>query len=432
MCGFRSSNERGISLISVLVAVGILGVVTLTVARMTADAGKLVARYESAQDSYFVYEQIRQVLSEKRNCTVSLAGEDPAARPITFNRGSINSIDAGEGINFEIWTARSDNGLRDSRILWPRKKDGKIKISTIKFLANSDPVTAANYPNGPGSDIGSIVVTGSNWNGSRDSYKQWKFPIKFDISTVAGLSTILSCTLTVNPEDDSCRPGSKIFKTEGRYTLELPPSCTEFYVTAVGGGGGGGGGSEAAGRCGGGGGGSGDCQQYREITAPPGTMMDITVGHGGQGSRISSTARGLGRPGQSGGNTIVSGGSFSLTVEGGRGGEFGNTMRGRGGLAGGVIGQKGNDGIGCVYDGISAFTPAACNSEEDGFGGSGANSCLGSGGFGGTNIYTNSKGNNSPSPGAGGGGAGVDDRNYIESAWNGGDGGDGFVQIYWQ
>lgn len=216
-------------------------------------------------------------------------------------------------------------------------------------------------------------------------------------------------------------------------------------VTIVGGGGGGGGSDsnidENVGGPSGGGGESGKVNRHNFSNVPGNRVFTYTVGSGGaggRGGRNRGASQGPVYPpddGSNGSGSSISFGSNSLTVNGGSGGKksdsnaqyFGNNGGGAGGGSGIGAGNPGTNGnsSGVTNGGDGGdtkyFVPPFGPELQLGTGGNGGS--LGNGGNG--------------SDGGGGGGAGGASKSYggidfdAADGYNGGKGGNGYIEITW-
>ena len=256
--------------------------------------------------------------------------------------------------------------------------------------------------------------------------------------------------------------GTLLFDTVGQSTIAINnlPSGTSINVLCLGGGGGGGGGGSGSSgnSCGVGGGGGG---LYLSTITVSGTY-NITVGNGGLGG--TGNSGGIGGNGDNGGSSKVIGTNYNVTAEGGGGGGGGNNIGGGVGgnlnYYGKIYDHAGGDG-GYLSVGVSAGNGSSpynqlYNSSYQlrcgGGGGGGSpntveyyagnwnnytptgNNNLGAGGSfnarGGIgNSFSISPSYSEPGPYsiyAGGGGGGS---SY--GGFNGGNGAQGFVLVYW-
>ena len=138
----------------------------------------------------------------------------------------------------------------------------------------------------------------------------------------------------------------------GSGTWTVPSGFTTFWIICIGGGGGSGGARAqdddgCDGSASGGGGGGGMSQWSYNLTA--GNSYSVTIGSGGSGGHSSGGS--VGGPGQSGGNTVVSGSGVSITGGGGGGSAgvqygTGNSTWSNGGSGGASagFGMNGQDG----------------------------------------------------------------------------------------
>lgn len=243
----------------------------------------------------------------------------------------------------------------------------------------------------------------------------------------------------------------------GVYVFDVPAGVESLWVKMTGAGGAGGGFTNTGfNRSGGAGGGSGEYCEEMHLACTPGGTVTVTVGAGAVATYIT---------GDDGSASIVDSGLYSISCQGGQGGDVsgGGGTRGagggqRGGDYPGHTNRNGQDGdMGTAEStthyggssgggGVSNSVPnghlgGPCEGNLGGIGGvrvlgyagtydaggsGGAASCMGRGGDGGTQ----GPGENAPSYGAGGGGAGAQgSAGSVSHA--GGNGGDGYVMLQW-
>lgn len=83
-------NQRGFSLVELMVATGVLGMLALAVSQLTANQMKSSKTVEKKFEVTTVFEDIRTVLSDQESCTNTLAGRSaistPAGSIVVINR----------------------------------------------------------------------------------------------------------------------------------------------------------------------------------------------------------------------------------------------------------------------------------------------------------------------------------------------------------
>jgi hypothetical protein len=224
--------------------------------------------------------------------------------------------------------------------------------------------------------------------------------------TTAGPITVGTTPLTFVKISDATIPSGQVFGTNG--TFIVPAGVTKISVEMWGGGGGGGGSYTNAGGCQAYGGGGGGGSYSRGIfTVTPGTSYAATIGNGGAGGLANA-----------GSGTGGDGGTTSLGALLSASGGFGGGNAPNPCLGANQCGNSGSGSNGGYYGGVN-FSIGGGNGQSgcsDGTGGSGA--LGGTGGFG-------HGGGDGSKPGGGGGGA--DPNNTA----NGGNGGKGFILIYY-
>lgn len=216
------------------------------------------------------------------------------------------------------------------------------------------------------------------------------------------LSTYLSgLSLTTAPQ---------IFTSSGTYTNPSATDAQLIYLTGIAAGGSGGGSSAAGGNDGGGGGAGSRINRYPWVLAA-GATLTITI----PGDTAANAAGD--NNGNNGGNLVITDGTTTLTIPGGRFGARGTVKTGGlgGGWASTAVGQNDTAQGAWVWSGAAGSTgttAARSGSSENyqgvvqsGDGGSGGSSPWGFGGLGGANNQ-NGVAPAADAWGAGGGGAG--------------------------
>ncbi|WP_265281264.1 hypothetical protein [Verminephrobacter aporrectodeae] len=211
------------------------------------------------------------------------------------------------------------------------------------------------------------------------------------------------------------RSGSKLryqrFTTSGTFSpsAALLEAGGQVFFEAAGGGGGGGSAGIANGYAiiSGAGGGSSKKRGFLTVTGP----ITIVIGTKGIGGTASTFIVGLN--GSGGGSTTIG----TVTVAGGKGGRGATYFPSNGGAHGGIAGDQGEPGESARYFGFGNFIYSVAGRG----GGEGGGAPGGS-----TPLSLAGENANSNTGGGGGGGSG-----NANSGYAGGDGADGFVDIWW-
>ncbi|MBT7610488.1 MAG: hypothetical protein HN576_12080 [Bacteriovoracaceae bacterium] len=209
-------NNKGFSLISIMMTVGLLGGLSLAVAQVMNNINDGQTRAHSIADEAELHTSIRLILDSPRHCKMSLAGEDPIGSPVNFEKKDIDfagvEINAGsafteasEGLDVDLWYS---NVAGDSRTLKKfngadnpgsdnQSKFGKLNITSIKLVMNNGlGACSDNYCEGTASDTAQLVIIYEKKISSSNVRKMKKFfSVNIGISTdYSGESTILSCS----------------------------------------------------------------------------------------------------------------------------------------------------------------------------------------------------------------------------------------------
>ena len=73
----KLSNEKGITIIGVMVAMGLLGIVSTGVMQLSASAFKMGSTFESRYEVHVSLTEIKYLLHSKKNCTNTFIGKNP-------------------------------------------------------------------------------------------------------------------------------------------------------------------------------------------------------------------------------------------------------------------------------------------------------------------------------------------------------------------
>jgi len=192
-------KNKGFSLVEIMIAIGILGGVSLAIMQIAKTSSQLQSNSQAGFDELELFTSIRMILNNTKYCRVSLAGNDPINTPIQFKKTDIDDI-VSEGLDVELWLSDVSGSTRSLKKYSATditiSKQGKIQIKKIKLVMDN-PTTPSgqNYPVAAVSDIGKLVVeVEKNINGIKRLIVQ-KFDINMTVDTDAsGNSSILSCT----------------------------------------------------------------------------------------------------------------------------------------------------------------------------------------------------------------------------------------------
>lgn len=410
-------NTKGMSIIQVIVATGILGIIMAGFTSYMVSAQRQQSQIAMKMDLNDLKGQIAQALSKPANCismmTTSNFLYNASANPPPSFQNQINAI--------------VDSSNPGAAAVTVATKGQRVPISP---LLNVNSINVENI-SGTGNNLTAELVVDVQ---PRDPTAMRLRPIRFadmsiTMTTVGGSKVVDSCFAgqtflqgnggggTADYAKTINFPTREIeFKTPGQHQLAIPnDSSGIIMVTLVGGGGGGG--VSNNNNAGGGGGGGGGQVDIKTLKVTPGSSITIVVGKGG----ASNT---------DGGDTKVISAFGTILVNGGKSGETPQPNSGVGGNGGSVggIGYGASSGSSGIY----TMESQQCWDGANGnviikHGGAGGSSFGGNGGVsvkqvpGFCNIPGQCPpGNSTSNIGAGGGGA---------ACGNGGSGGPGYVKI---
>lgn len=217
------SNDKGFSLAQVMVAAGLLGVLSLVFMQLTKNMSDQQSFAQSKNDELEIATSVRQLLNDERYCRVSIAGNgekgDPET-PVTFKK-SENDQDS-EGIDIALYASNVDgikrtikkfNGANNPGEL-DKSKFGKIKIKSMKLIFNNSDADGNlnwDYDDSPSTnDIATLrVVLEKKISANNTREITEDFSLIVNVSTgqdpeSSGVSRIISCnseSLVTETED---------------------------------------------------------------------------------------------------------------------------------------------------------------------------------------------------------------------------------------
>ena len=215
---YQSNN--GFSIVQVLVAIALSGVLTLVVMKISQNMNSVQSEAEASQEENELKAEFRMILDNVDHCTVSLAGLDPVNSPTRFKKSDIDEPDNNEGLTVELFqksstgrTKRYTSNEDDTTptLIWLKK----IKIKSMKLSMPNPPINV-NYPQATRhTDIGRLFITIEK----NKRTKRLQLPLVITMKTdSSGESTILSCRsqatsdpcpalgMVMNQNTGSCRP----------------------------------------------------------------------------------------------------------------------------------------------------------------------------------------------------------------------------------
>ena len=192
---FRSllKKSQGFSLAGLMVAVGMMGGLSLGLTHIMKQIHQGKQEAESVQSQFQLQKEISLLLANKKHCSVSLAGDDPSSNPVTFKKANID--EPTEGLDVQLFTSNKAGNARNGNArFYPNRKFGKWMIESLKLQLDAS--TGSHTPNEENEDLGNVVVTIKRKIDKKEKRKTLKIPVQIKVSTAGGRnpdSTILEC-----------------------------------------------------------------------------------------------------------------------------------------------------------------------------------------------------------------------------------------------
>ena len=192
-------NEKGFSLVSVMIAAGLTGGLALVGTQVISNLSQGQREVMAMADEMTLRSGVDIVLSNHNFCTASLGGSwapYSASNPLKFKKTDID--EQSEGLESELYLSSFDGSAR-TKLKYSATDEGARKVGqlTIESIRLILPNGVGNYPsNTTLNDYGELLITVNKPSGKNTSRaKNYTFPLNVQIETdSSGKSTILSCS----------------------------------------------------------------------------------------------------------------------------------------------------------------------------------------------------------------------------------------------
>ena len=190
------NNQKGFSLVGVVVASGILGIMTVGFMGFMANSLDSQQRVMQFGEIQSLKNEMGMLVDSEKHCRNSLAGSGEYSKPdnpITFKKKDID--EDTEGLEVELYTSSQDGNSRGTKVF--SATDPKLKfystleILSIKLIMNKEPVGIDYDLSNEHEDIGILRVK------VRGLRKETSFDIKLSVwmrTDSDQTTTLLSCS----------------------------------------------------------------------------------------------------------------------------------------------------------------------------------------------------------------------------------------------
>lgn len=216
-------NRKGFTLAEVVVAAGLLGVLSIGFMQITKNINTTQKTAETASDQAELRASIRMILSNERFCRVSLAGE-------VFNKSNIDAED--EGLDISLYFSNLDGTTRTLKKFNgdnnpgtdDKSKHGGLTLKSLKLIMNNPTGNASpDYANNSKHyDIGFVrAIIEKKVTQTKTREIEIDFDLNVEMSTNStGETTILGC---------SYYPATGVVLNSQLYRCENTTTSTQLY-----------------------------------------------------------------------------------------------------------------------------------------------------------------------------------------------------------
>ena len=184
------NKQKGFSLVEILIAVALLGAVSLGVMQIVKNMSNAQGNANSNLDILLLKHEILSLMNNERHCRLSLQGE-------TFKKTQIDQF-LTEGKNIEFWLSNINGTARSKKKFSgtdaTATEHGKAVIVKLQLVMDN-PTTPVgqNYPLGSFADTGVIKIETQKKGTSRNTISSIPISISF-VTDATGTSTIEGCS----------------------------------------------------------------------------------------------------------------------------------------------------------------------------------------------------------------------------------------------
>lgn len=241
-------NQKGISLVQVLIASAVMGGLAVVSMQMFSNMTQGQMGIDSFSDELSLRTQIETIIRNPDYCRVSFAGDGPEGSPltpVTFNKVDID--EANEGLDVELFLSDQDGEARLTKKFSSDASDpsthvyGKVKINSM--VLRMDNGTGSNYSaEASHTDLGNLeVIIEKKVSPTKTREKRLSFPVELVMSTDgAGLTTILGCQNGSASASGPAGPGFLVLHSQSSTVPSCPAGWNDewegYSLIAMGGG----------------------------------------------------------------------------------------------------------------------------------------------------------------------------------------------------
>ena len=180
------SNQKGMSMASVLVASGMLGLLSIGLGEVMKRIKMGEREIASVQNQFELQKEMALLLDRENHCKAGLVWQTADRNLGTiklFAKSAVSDYKAGKSRRVELWTAKDGTGTRGTRKFFDGQKYGKITIKSIRFTLDS---STGQLPPRKRShkDLGKIhVVVSRKMANNRLRDHSFTFPLEVNLTT---------------------------------------------------------------------------------------------------------------------------------------------------------------------------------------------------------------------------------------------------------
>ncbi|MDA8793574.1 prepilin-type N-terminal cleavage/methylation domain-containing protein [Bacteriovoracaceae bacterium] len=210
----RRSSQKGFSLISVIFAIALTGVLALGLMRIFKNSANSQMNFKSGQSELVLSKVISIILNKRNHCTQTFAGITFKKKDIDFDNEFIELSTAydylsDEGQNIELYQSNAEGSARTHKRMngddningIDKSKFDKLKIKSIKLIMNNGAGPCSDdYCEGTITDTGQVLVFYEKPVSIEENAQKQLLKKIFDINLTietdnSNESTITSCEL---------------------------------------------------------------------------------------------------------------------------------------------------------------------------------------------------------------------------------------------
>ncbi len=240
---YMKLGQKGMSLVGVVMAAGLLGLVSLGVMRLSSNMQFIQTQATGSMDETTLNLQASTLLGPGKHCRLNFAGKDSAGNIVadvkSFQKSQIDEPEnPSEGLELELYLASPDGNALGRKVLSSSDNEvnrhGTLAIKSIKLYMDEPVSPGPDYPDNGGApftDQGKVIITYDKKVGKGSSERTMALPISLQMQNVSGQTEIIGCGSADSPatKEDACNMAGKFYNESADPPCQISKGAPKIF-----------------------------------------------------------------------------------------------------------------------------------------------------------------------------------------------------------